>query len=164
MVISRIGISFNYARVAFNGWHCTSLLCQGAFGRRAVAMHQGAVHKFTVDVGKPAMGSSACACVLPCVLASHKCESRSAGQQAALPLQTSYDEGQAGNVISETPEWLDLVAHVQDIEKVHLKDLLQDEGRTDELSMESDGVYADFSRQRVTSESVKVLHDPYSLL
>ena len=77
-----------------------------------------------------------------------------------MPLQTSYDEDQTGNIISETPEWLDLVAHVQDIEKVHLKDLLQDEARTDELSMESDGVYADFSRQRVTSETVQVLPVP----
>lgn len=71
-------------------------------------------------------------------------------------MQSTYDDAQVGSIISDTPEWLDLVAHVQDIEKVHLKDLLQDADRTDELSMESDGVYADFSRQRVTSDTVKV--------
>jgi glucose-6-phosphate isomerase len=59
-------------------------------------------------------------------------------------------------MISETPEWLDLVSHVQDIEATHLKNLLQDGDRTDMLSMESDGVYADFSRQRVTKETVEV--------
>jgi hypothetical protein len=71
-------------------------------------------------------------------------------------MQSTYDKSAIGNLISDTPEWLDLVAHVQDIEKVHLKDLLQDAARTEELSMESDGVYADFSRQRVTADTVKV--------
>lgn len=79
-------------------------------------------------------------------------------------MQTSYDETAVSAIISDTSEWLDLVAHVQDIEKVHLKDLLQDADRTEELSMESDGVYADFSRQRVTPETVKVLSPPCTSL
>ena len=45
-----------------------------------------------------------------------------------------------------------------DIEQTHLKHLLKDEKRTDMLTCESDGIYADFSRQRVTAETLKVQH------
>lgn len=71
-------------------------------------------------------------------------------------VQTSYDEATPGPGISETPEWQDLVSHVTDIKKAHLKDLLFDESRIDALCMESDGVYADFSRQRVSVETKEV--------
>lgn len=72
-------------------------------------------------------------------------------------VQTSYDESAAtGMGISETAEWQDLVSHVADIKELHLRDLLLDESRIDALSMESDGVYADFSRQRATVETKEV--------
>ena len=38
----------------------------------------------------------------------------------------------------------------------HLKDLLQDEARTDAMIREAGGVYMDFSRQNATPDTVKV--------
>lgn len=71
-------------------------------------------------------------------------------------VQTSYDEPPHGTNISDSPEWQDLVAHIPEIKQHHLKELLLDEKRIDALCMESDGVYADFSRQRVTVETKEV--------
>lgn len=71
-------------------------------------------------------------------------------------MQTSYDEPTSGEGISDSPEWQDLVSHVSEIKETHLKDLILDEKRIDALCMESDGVYADFSRQRVTIETKEV--------
>lgn len=72
-------------------------------------------------------------------------------------VQTSYDEpASTGSGISESAEWQDLVSHVADLKKSHLRDLLLDEDRIDALCMESDGVYADFSRQRVTVDTKEV--------
>lgn len=70
-------------------------------------------------------------------------------------MQTSYDEPVGPN-IADSVAWEDLQSHVPQIEQTHLKELLKDEGRTDMLCAESDGVYADFSRQRVTPETLKV--------
>ena len=70
-------------------------------------------------------------------------------------VQTSYDEP-AGPNIADSVAWQDLSSHVPEIEQTHLKTLLKDQKRTDMLSAESEGVYADFSRQRVTSETLRV--------
>ena len=50
-----------------------------------------------------------------------------------------------------------LHAHAQDIP--HLKDLLQDAGRTDALSFEHGGILVDFSRQNCTTETLSLLLD-----
>jgi hypothetical protein len=70
-------------------------------------------------------------------------------------MQTSYDEPSGPN-IADSVAWQDLSSHVPEIEQTHLKHLLKDEKRTDMLTVESEGVYADFSRQRVTSDTLKV--------
>ena len=75
------------------------------------------------------------------------------GSAPAAP--ASQDAGTAGS-IAETPEWKALEAHALAVDRVHLRELLQDAERSAALSMEADGVYADFSRQRVTAHTVSV--------
>jgi glucose-6-phosphate isomerase len=54
-------------------------------------------------------------------------------------------------------EWKALAAHVADIDKTHLKDLLLDENRCDTLTAEHNKVFLDYSRQRVQPETLKLL-------
>jgi glucose-6-phosphate isomerase len=65
--------------------------------------------------------------------------------------------------VSSTPEWKALAAHRADIEKTHLRDLLQDSKRADllyrEHVSEHGTLIADFSRQRVTDETLRLLID-----
>jgi glucose-6-phosphate isomerase len=69
-------------------------------------------------------------------------------------VQTSYDDPLGPN-IADSVAWENLSSHVPEIEQTHLRELLKDEARTHMLTAESDGVYADFSRQRVTGDSLK---------
>ena len=50
--------------------------------------------------------------------------------------------------ISQTPEWEALQEHVKEIEKTHLRDLMQEHDRVESLIVEHNGLYCDFSRQR----------------
>ena len=59
----------------------------------------------------------------------------------------------------DLPEWAALKAHVADVNKTHLKDLLQDSARVEALTAEHNGVYLDYSRQRVTTETMGKLFD-----
>lgn len=61
--------------------------------------------------------------------------------------------------ISQTPEWEALQEHVKEIEKTHLRDLMQEHDRVESLIVEHNGLYCDFSRQRVTQETVSKLID-----
>lgn len=62
-------------------------------------------------------------------------------------------------LISATPEWQRLEEHAQEIESTHLRELLQDEDRCDKMYAEHDGVYLDYSRQRVTIQTLDLLQD-----
>lgn len=59
--------------------------------------------------------------------------------------------------ISNTAAWADLRDHVAEINETHLRDLMADEKRCMNLIKESEGIYFDFSRQRVTSKTVELL-------
>ncbi|KIZ06944.1 glucose-6-phosphate isomerase [Monoraphidium neglectum] len=61
--------------------------------------------------------------------------------------------------ISDSPAWKALQEHVADVEQTHLKDLLRDQQRCEALIKEEGGLYIDFSRQRMTQETVKLLLD-----
>eukprot|EP00543_Licmophora_paradoxa_P009483 CAMPEP_0202475924 /NCGR_PEP_ID=MMETSP1360-20130828/93155_1 /ASSEMBLY_ACC=CAM_ASM_000848 /TAXON_ID=515479 /ORGANISM="Licmophora paradoxa, Strain CCMP2313" /LENGTH=721 /DNA_ID=CAMNT_0049103105 /DNA_START=605 /DNA_END=2771 /DNA_ORIENTATION=- len=63
------------------------------------------------------------------------------------------------HLVSKTPEWKRLQKHVEHIDSTHLRDLLQDKIRCDEMIAEHDGVYLDFSRQRATLETMDLLMD-----
>lgn len=55
------------------------------------------------------------------------------------------------------PAWGKLKAHAAEIEKTHLRTLLADDKRDAALVTEFDGVLLDYSRQRVTGETIDLL-------
>ena len=57
----------------------------------------------------------------------------------------------------EHPAWAALRAHIGTINATHLRDLLRDEDRCGALTAEFDGVVLDYSRQRVTRETMELL-------
>jgi glucose-6-phosphate isomerase len=60
--------------------------------------------------------------------------------------------------ITKTPEWVALEHHHRDVEPLHLRDLFaQDPDRGTRLSLEVDGLYLDYSKNRVTDETVQLL-------
>ncbi|GLJ14646.1 hypothetical protein SUGI_0236940 [Cryptomeria japonica] len=60
-------------------------------------------------------------------------------------------------LIHTTDAWKGLEAHVADIRKTHLRDLLKDESRCKSMSIEYDGITLDYSRQRATQETLEKL-------
>jgi glucose-6-phosphate isomerase len=61
-------------------------------------------------------------------------------------------------MISETSEWAALRSHFDDVRERHLRDLFaNDPERASVLSVEADGVYLDYSKNRLTSETIRLL-------
>ena len=59
-----------------------------------------------------------------------------------------------------TPAWRALAAHLPLVEHLHLRDLFAREpGRAERLSAEAAGLHLDFSKQRLTAETVRLLVD-----
>ena len=58
---------------------------------------------------------------------------------------------------SRLPEWQALREHAREIEGQHLRDLLADEQRAADMQIEDDGILLDYSRQRMTTETVQLL-------
>jgi glucose-6-phosphate isomerase len=62
--------------------------------------------------------------------------------------------------ISETPEWKALSAHFDEVRALHLRDLFAgDTGRGERLTVEVDGLYLDYSKNRVTGETMRLLFE-----
>jgi len=60
--------------------------------------------------------------------------------------------------ISDTPEWHALEAHFDAVRDVHLRDLFADDPqRGERFALEAEGVYLDYSKNRVTDETVRLL-------
>ena len=60
--------------------------------------------------------------------------------------------------LTETSAWKALQAHYETISKRHLRDLFaEDPDRGPKLSIEAVGLYLDFSKNRITAETVKLL-------
>ena len=59
--------------------------------------------------------------------------------------------------IDQTEAWKKLAAHVGTIERTHLRELMKDEKRCAALVAEHDGIFLDYSRQRVTAETLDLL-------
>ena len=60
--------------------------------------------------------------------------------------------------ITESPEWRALDAHFAELRDVHLRNLFADDpDRGEELTVEVDGLFLDYSKQRVTSETLRLL-------
>jgi glucose-6-phosphate isomerase len=60
--------------------------------------------------------------------------------------------------ITETPEWRALDAHFEELRDAHLRDLFAaDPDRGERLALEVEGVYLDYSKNRVTDETLRLL-------
>jgi glucose-6-phosphate isomerase len=60
--------------------------------------------------------------------------------------------------ISDTPEWQALEAHFDAVRDVHLRDLFADDPeRGERLALEAEGLYLDYSKNRITDETVRLL-------
>jgi glucose-6-phosphate isomerase len=60
-------------------------------------------------------------------------------------------------LVSGTPEWKRLQKEAEGIEKTHLRELLQEAKRCDAMYAMHDGVYLDYSRQRASLNTMKLL-------
>ncbi|PON40480.1 Phosphoglucose isomerase (PGI) [Parasponia andersonii] len=60
-------------------------------------------------------------------------------------------------LISDTEPWEELKAHVEDIKKTHLRDLLSDAHRSQSMIVEFDDVLLDYSRQNATLATIDKL-------
>ncbi|KAI9119106.1 hypothetical protein K1719_009781 [Acacia pycnantha] len=63
----------------------------------------------------------------------------------------------SSTLISDTQPWKELKAHVDEIKKTHLRDLLGDVKRCESMAVEFDGILLDYSRQQATLETVNKL-------
>ena len=60
--------------------------------------------------------------------------------------------------LTERPSWQALQSHYEDIRDVHLRDMFADDpGRGDRLTAEAVGLYLDYSKNRVTDETLRLL-------
>lgn len=59
----------------------------------------------------------------------------------------------SSTLICDTQPWKDLKAHVEDIKKTHLRELMSDVDRCKSMMVESDGILLDYSRQCATLET-----------
>jgi glucose-6-phosphate isomerase len=60
--------------------------------------------------------------------------------------------------VTQQPAWKALEAHHRDVRAVHLRELFaRDPGRGERLTAEAAGVYLDYSKNRITDETVRLL-------
>ena len=64
------------------------------------------------------------------------------------------------SLIERTPEWEALVEHHRDLGDVHLRDLFADDpARGETMVVEAAGLYLDYSKNRVTADTIGLLVD-----
>ncbi|XP_065881810.1 glucose-6-phosphate isomerase, cytosolic [Euphorbia lathyris] len=61
-------------------------------------------------------------------------------------------------LICETQPWKDLKAHVEDVKKTHLRDLLSDTERCKSMMVDFDGITLDYSRQQANVDTIDKLY------
>jgi glucose-6-phosphate isomerase len=60
--------------------------------------------------------------------------------------------------ITETPEWHALDAHFEEVRGLHLRDLFaDDETRGERMAVDAEGLYLDYSKNRITHETLRLL-------
>ena len=60
--------------------------------------------------------------------------------------------------ITQSPEWKALRDHYAQIDRAHLRDLFgADPTRGESMTLEVDGLYLDYSKNRVTAETIRLL-------
>ncbi|CAI9777827.1 unnamed protein product [Fraxinus pennsylvanica] len=65
----------------------------------------------------------------------------------------------SNSLICETGPWKDLTAHVENIKKTHLRELLSDTERCTSMMAEFDGILLDYSRQCANLDTLDKLHN-----
>ncbi|KZV20186.1 glucose-6-phosphate isomerase [Dorcoceras hygrometricum] len=70
----------------------------------------------------------------------------------------AYFQMAPSGLIYETDPWKDLKAHVHDIGKTHLRELMNDVERCQSMMTDFDGILLDYSRQCATLDTLKKLH------
>ena len=64
----------------------------------------------------------------------------------------------AGTSITTRPAWLALAAHHRQVQALHLRQLFSDDpGRGERMTVEAVGVYLDYSKNRITDETLRLL-------
>ena len=62
--------------------------------------------------------------------------------------------------LTERPQWRALLQHLAQVERRHLRELFtEDPGRGERLTAEAAGLYLDYSKNRVTAETMRLLLD-----
>ncbi len=76
-----------------------------------------------------------------------------------MPFESGLDRLiRAGISLAETPPWRALAAHVEDIRDVEMRDLFAaDPGRFDRFSIELPGMLFDYSKNRITDQTMGLL-------
>ena len=60
--------------------------------------------------------------------------------------------------LTSTPEWAALQSHYESLGSVHLRELFADDpGRGTRLTLEAEGLFLDYSKHRVTDETIRLL-------
>ena len=97
-------------------------------------------------------------------------EHGTSSRQCGLPEQSRSDERRAhdtgtegdmtGTTLTSGPAWKALQGHYADIGGRHLRDLFaEDPGRGERLTVEAVGIYLDYSKNRITEDTVRLLLD-----
>ncbi|XP_015575441.1 glucose-6-phosphate isomerase, cytosolic isoform X2 [Ricinus communis] len=76
-----------------------------------------------------------------------------------LSLSLSPSQMALSALICDTQPWKDLKAHVEDIKKTHLRNLLGDTERCKSMLVEFDGIMLDYSRQTATIDTLDKLYN-----
>lgn len=74
-----------------------------------------------------------------------------------LKVKKNYSEMASSTLICDSEPWKDLQAHVDDINKTHLRDLMNDTNRCQSMMVEFDGILLDYSRQRANLDTLNKL-------
>ena len=62
--------------------------------------------------------------------------------------------------MTERPAWKNLQAHYQKVRELHLRKLFADDPRRGEqMTLEAAGIYLDYSKNRITAETLRLLLD-----
>ena len=70
----------------------------------------------------------------------------------------SKQKGAPGRALTQRPSWKALEAHHATIGDLHLRQLFADDpGRGKRLAVEAGGIYLDYSKNRVTDETMRLL-------
>jgi len=73
-------------------------------------------------------------------------------------MSATHASGEASAPLTSLPEWHALQKHAQALAPVHLRDLFAaDPDRVTQLAMDASGLYADYSKQRVTRQTLDLL-------